>query len=215
MGWNSTLTVVTPAASHDLIDLATFKDDHGVSGGSLDGILARMISRASSAISKGAGRVFAAETVRETFVYEEEARPGPVNVGLSELALARYPLVSITSVSERDTAGADLVTLTASDYKVNYDAGFLYRARSDGSLTRWTAQEIVVEYVGGFSSIPDDLAGAASILAWDRYVSRNQDRTVKSRFVDGVDRVEFYQPGPTIPQEVQDVIDLYRVPTFR
>lgn len=85
------LTVVTPAQSYDLTVLATVKAELGITDRSEDENLTRWIKQASDVIAKYCNRVFAQETVSETFRLATRE---------SNLLLSRYPVVSIAAVQE-------------------------------------------------------------------------------------------------------------------
>src|SRR4051794_895605 len=106
------LTVVTTADSYDLTSLATVKAELKIADNSQDVNLARWLSQASDAIAKHCNRVFAQETVTETF---------RLKCREDGLLLARFPVTAIATVVEND------MTLTASDYELASDGGVLNR----------------------------------------------------------------------------------------
>jgi hypothetical protein len=61
------LTVVDEASSYDLATLAVVKAALGLTGGEEDATLSALITRASAAIAKYCNRVFAQETIEESF----------------------------------------------------------------------------------------------------------------------------------------------------
>ena len=97
-------TVVTPAASYDLTDLKTVKDELKLTAADTgnDDFLCRAISEASLIIANYCDRVFPPETVEDLF-YRDIRGPMPVRcVDASRLQLSRWPVISIASVVETD-----------------------------------------------------------------------------------------------------------------
>lgn len=212
MGWVSTLAV-TDVVEQSFIDLATFKADHGITSSAYDAILQRTIDRACTTLVREIGRDLLEQTYTQTIEFTPTELDDPLCAGLEYIQLAAYPVTGITSVVEGET------TLATTDWRLDAGAGLLYRLGTETvpKVRHWKASKLVVVYTAGFATVPDDLEEAASVLAWDKYKARNRDRNLQSKFVDGVDRVEYFDPTKLseYPQEVQAVIDAYRGPRFR
>lgn len=204
---NSILSVVTAAASQDLVALETVKAELALSGNANDALLSRRITAASGAVAGFCNRVFIAETVRETyrppFVREEPS-------AWDLILLRRAPIVSIASVVEDD------VTLTAdTDYEHEAETGFLYRLCS-GYRTSWRyrlCQSLVIEYSAGWALDDDAIAAvreAALLLVQGSWLERGRDPLVRSEEVPGVLRTDFWVADPTkgsaLPPTVQDML---------
>src|SRR4051812_41668403 len=93
---NPILTVTTAADSYDLTSLANVKAELSITDGTSDTLLRRYISGASLAASHYCNRVFAVETVTERFLAGHRCGY------LGPLQLARWPLITVTSVTEDD-----------------------------------------------------------------------------------------------------------------
>lgn len=131
--------------------------------------------------------------------------------GAPWLSLASFPVTSITTVTIIDASGGETV-LSSSYYRINLKTGVLYRlgsslsgwdtgmsaAYSDSGyyqypLTQrdWSAvwpegfQNIEVVYVGGYSSVPDDLERAARQSVVDLYLNRRANRMVQDERYGG------------------------------
>lgn len=114
------ITVLTAAPTNLLTTLATLKDELGISDTSSDDVLFRMITRASSAITKeclgGADKSFGVQTVQETLK----------GTGSQILGLSLAPVLAVTQVLQ-DT---EVVNPTDPDqgYSIeDSDAGALFR----------------------------------------------------------------------------------------
>lgn len=195
------ILVVTDAADvFDLTDLETVKDELDVVDGESDDRLSRYITEASRAIATWCKRVFARETVAETF------RNGK---WVACLVLARRPVVAIASVLEDGTA------LTSTDYELDVETGLLYRLRSD-CRSSWCASKIVVTYDGGFD-LPDDapapLSSACISLVKIKQSAQTRDPLVRAEDVPGVLSQQYWVGGvgeDGIPPEIVSLIAPYR-----
>lgn len=212
MSWKSIFDVVTPADSYDLISLENFKADHGITSNAEDAQLRRMISKASAAIQRACNRVFALETVSETIWIERPVSGSPVVYGLGELPLSRYPIFEIEHLIE---AGEELEETV--DFAASKQAGLILRLDCNGIPVCWTNKDkITVQYSAGYDEIPLDLQDAVSMTVWDKVQNNNQNKNIKSTYVDGIDRVEYFAPSlSAFPSGVQEILDGFRAPVLR
>lgn len=121
-------TVLVAAATYDLTDLATAKDELNITDTSQDTWLARGITQISSAISSYCNRVFPAETMQDV-VY-----PGRYGYGVSirpdrtRLQLSRWPvataLVSITTTAAV-ASGVTVPVASVADVSVGQPLGIV------------------------------------------------------------------------------------------
>src|SRR5579862_1762171 len=98
---DSILTVITPADSYDLTTLATIKAELEITDTNSDVQLGIFIDQASGECATYCKRVFGKETVSEQFRLGQGSRLHRRS-RTEELILARYPIVSITSITEED-----------------------------------------------------------------------------------------------------------------
>jgi hypothetical protein len=198
-----TVTVITPADSHDLTSIEAVKLELGITDTTEDEKLRAWIHQASGAIEDYCSRVFALEEVIETFRTPE--------FGVEQwLSLSRSPVSEIVSVTEND------VLLTASDhYEVDGDA-FLWRVSSN-YLTPWASLgRVSVQYIGGYSLLDDLPYGVerACLQLIKTYRSRaGRDPMLRSEEIPGVQRFD-YQVQPTgddggIPPDVTSLLRPY------
>jgi hypothetical protein len=97
MAASTSTTVLVPATSYDLTDLATVKDELSIPTLDVtrDPFLTRAIKQMSSAVSHYCNRVFPVETVRDVFDEEQafHVRYGFALGGNERLQLSRHPVV--------------------------------------------------------------------------------------------------------------------------
>lgn len=149
MGVRTVTNVVTPAASYDLTDLATAKDEVGLktTDTSNDAFLQRGISQVSSAIANYCNRVFQVETLIDTVDIERDAFPYQVPGGVPAIQLSRWPVVGMVSLTENGIALTE-----DTDFRVDYQKGLVYRLTVDGTFVcPWAALPVVVKYLAGFA----------------------------------------------------------------
>jgi hypothetical protein len=214
MGVRVISTVVTPAAGgYDLTTLAIVKDEMNITGTTQDVTLARYIKAASAMITQFCDRVFQSETVKDEFWPDREPHAYQVAGAVPSLQLSRWPVTSITSVTEN---GSDLVLDT--DYKVDKANGSLIRLDGLAYPCPWLAWPIVSTYVGGFATIPEDVSDAAVRLVKARYLSKGRDPLLKQESIPGVRDVSYWiatgNDAGAMPPDVTDMLEGYRQPVI-
>lgn len=195
------ITVTAAATNFDLTLLATVKDELKITGTADDATLSRYITGASQFLAMRCNRVFAQETVAETF------RNGEL---LECLVLARRPVKSITSIVE------NAETLTTDDYELDDLSGLLYRLRND-CRSVWSWRKIVITHVAGYDlpdDAPSDLNDACIELVKMKISARTRDPTLRAVETPDVLREEFWVGGvggqDGLPPRVLSVIESYR-----
>ena len=185
---NSILSVTTAAESFDLTVLATVKDELGIKpqDNVHDRKLGAHIRTASDIVSRYCNRVFASETLTETFW-----APGCVSQDC--MVLSRDPVSSITSVT------LDGEVIDASEYRL-HDAGLLYRLDEQGYPSTWSfSKSLVVVYVAGYAlldGLPYGIERATILLVKEFWGSGGRDPRIKSENIPGVIATEYWV-GPT------------------
>lgn len=155
MGFSVVTTVLAPAASYDLTDLATVKDELsiGAANNASNTWLSRAISQASQAIANDTDRVFPPEYVQDNFDIEQDAHPYQTPGGLAVLQLARWPVLGVASVTQTLSIGSIQTLTEGVDFRADLDAGQLLRLNPyTGSGSTWEARPVVVNYMAGFGS---------------------------------------------------------------
>ena len=195
------LTIVTPAQSYDLTVLDTVRAELGITDRAEDENLARWITQASDVVASYCNRVFARETIAETFRLATRE---------SDLLLSRYPVQSIASVDENDE------TLAATDYEVKPENGVLTRLRDD-SPTCWPPGKIVVTYTAGYlllGDLPYGIERAAILLVNQYRYAAERDPQLRSEQTEGAGSSSYFdglEAGGLSP-EVRGLLAEHRKP---
>lgn len=223
--FNSVLTVVTPASDQSMTTLDAVKDELGITNSAADLRLQRWITAASGQIRSYTRRFWAQEAVVETF-YRPGSQIGsplgvsilpplvslPLRFGSQEaLRLARYPLQPPTQVVE------DGLVIDPSGYLLDTENGLLYRLDVNGFPCRWGASFTEVDYIGGYSPMPDALPAevqqACINLVKANYFSARRDPSLRSINIPGVQEEAYWvgQRGDSaLPPEIAALLDPYR-----
>lgn len=204
----ATTIVTVPADSYDLVTLADLKADLNILDTSQDAFLSRAISKASAAASQYCNRVFAFETVADTFDLSFSRLQWG---GEGSLQASRWPVGTITSLIE---AGTALVQDT--DYRIDIASGIIWRLGSSGLVTSWRNSPVVFTYAAGFDPIPFDLQDAATKIVQALQFNRTRDPMLRSEnILSGLYAYTLFDPS-TMPagtaDQVASTLDNYRVP---
>ncbi len=159
----------------------------------LGGFIAAVITSACSVTPVGANPpTLRLESVIETFYHHHHGREA--------MALARFPVASINSVTEGTS------TLSPSDYEL--DGTILYRM-SGTRRTHWRHGPVVVAYDAGWAVVPDDLKYAAILFVQAAVLAGSRDPMLKRRVTVGVSEYEWWV-DPTrdkvVPADVMDIL---------
>lgn len=195
------LTIKTPAESYDLVRLDDVRAQLGITDRSEDENLAAWIASASAAVARFCNRTFARETLVETFRLTSNAEA---------LFLARYPVVSVASVTEYDAI------VDPADYEVDTRTGELTRLRSDDPVS-WSAGKITVEYVAGFAldDLPADVARAVVLTVGQYRAGTERDPQLRSETTDGAGSSSYFDgldAGGGLSPEVRGLLADHRKP---
>jgi hypothetical protein len=203
MDVRTTLTVVTPAPSQDLVSIEDARSELGINNRQQDVRLKRYITQSSVAIATYTNRVWRQETVTEAFFaaygsgcywgrydwpYRNHADGSQV-----PLVLKRYPVAAVSQV----TVGGTVVD--PATYYLDAAKGLLWRNWDVEDTTEavWGQGQTLVDYVGGYAEIADvpaDVQQACLSIIRYRYWGWSRDPTLRSLNVVGVQE-ETYQIG--------------------
>ncbi len=196
----SFLTVIEATADpvFDLTTLAIAKAELGINTTGEDDLIEARITRSSKMIADFCNRVFALQSVIETF----HTPFGGMRACERPLALSRYPVVSLDTV-EADGSEAD-----PSTYEIDVETGLLWRANGQP----WSGK-IVATYSGGYD-LPDDapagLERACIELLRDMRLQR--DSSIRSIEYEGrsVTFATSSQTDEGLPLSIKNLIEPYR-----
>jgi hypothetical protein len=208
------ITTVTQAAqTYDLATLDVVRDELNIKDNSKNSTLQRYLTSASVMVSQYCNRVFPAETITEQFWAQRDRWPRLVPGGAINLQLSRWPIQSVTSVTEN---GVMLVQDT--DFKIDAVNGQLIRLDTDGYPKLWPLYPIVVVYIGGFAKIPVDVQDAVVRMVTRRYASKGRDPNLRQQNIPGVLEQSWWISTGTdsgnMSPDISDILDNYRVPVI-
>ena len=218
-------TVLTAASSYDLTSLANIKDDLAIpsTDTSSDATLARFITEQSALVAQYCNRVFPIETIQDVIYPDRDPYPYQVTGMVGELQLSRWPLVSVTSVTDTVSVGVANTLVSGTDYQVDTARGGLTKIDPNtGYPTGWSPDQYTIEYTAGYfeagsGSPPPDLEMAVLRLVTARYKARGRDPFLRSQGEPGVGNEQYWigalpgQTGP-FPPDIAAVLEKYRVP---
>lgn len=155
MGYSVVTRVLAPAASSNLTDLATVKDELSIGAANTadDTWLARAIRQVSTAVATYTKRVFAPEYVRDGFDVEQDPYPYQTPGGFPKLQLSRWPVLAVVSVTQTLALNTTQVLTEGVDYELDAENGQLLRLNAfTGVATTWEAQPVTVLYTAGYGA---------------------------------------------------------------
>lgn len=203
----SVLSVTTAASDTSLLTTAELRRAVGLAAtdASRDAELAALGQRLDATIAR-ACRVRQAGVMPPTLRQETLSETFRLPASAARLVLARWPVVSVASVTE------DGAAVAATDYEMSGGVGMLRRLSSDAP-TSWAAGKIVVAYVAGWATVPPDLKQAAEKLAavlWSE--GARADPSLRREAIPGVIEREWWvgpRDDPALPGEVLDLLAPY------
>lgn len=155
MGYSVVTTVLSAAASYDLTDLETVRDELQIDAAdtSDDSWLTRAIRQVSSSVASYTERVFAPEVVQDAFDIEQDAYPYQTPGGFSQLGLTRWPALAVLSVTQTLSLGTTKTLNQDVDFRLDPATGSLLRLNPfSGVVTAWEALPVTVQYVAGYGA---------------------------------------------------------------
>jgi hypothetical protein len=221
-------SVLTAASSYDLTTLANIKDDLAIpaTDTSSDTTLARFITEQSALVAQYCNRVFTIETVQDVIMPDRDPYPYQVTGMMSELQLSRWPVVSVTSVTDQVFVGVDNTLDEGGDFIVDLERGWLTKLDPNtGYPTGWSPDQYTIQYTAGYftpgtTNPPADLEMAVLRLVTARFKARGRDPFLRSQGEPGVGQEQYWigalpgQTGP-FPPDIASVLEKYRVPLAR
>jgi hypothetical protein len=191
------LTILTPAASQDLVTVERVKNELSLTGSEVDSTIQDLIAEASAIIAGYCGREgFGQEYVRQT---------ERLSCGREFIVLERNLAAEVLLATEAGTE------LTADEYEV--DGALLYRLEDDERVC-WTAGKIVIDYTAGYDltdEAPVALSRAALDLVVGMYRGIGRDTAIRSEQVEGIGQTAYFDwRGGTLPLSADRVAALAR-----
>lgn len=204
--------IASTSASGDLVTLENVKEFIGLASTdtSKDTFLRHLITRASRFIKTYAGREFVSAT------FSEEVHSGNDR---QKLYLDHYPIISVTEVKEDDVA------LDADEYEVLANEGALFREAGwyGGTLAMASVlstepdpyaetRNLKVTYTAGWADVPDDIEQACLQMVALWYTGAGT-YGIEHETTPGGYSVT-YSKATGVPEDIKQVLDLYKKPVF-
>lgn len=180
-----------------LTSLANVKESLGITDSSKDNLINRKIAQAEATILQYLGRSI--EATDYTEYYDGGGTGG-------ELTLRNWPLISVTSVSYRDTHlnEDDFTVVDTENYFIDDSAGRIKVLSSLwGRFDRWR-----VIYRAGYETVPADISEAAADLA--AYYVLNSTSSGVKRKKEGQREIEYSTTPALDALGITGVLDTYR-----
>ncbi len=190
--------------SYALTTVADVKELLGIASSdtSKDNLIIRKINQATIMIERYTGRRFALTT------YTDEEYNA---TGTDQLTLLQRPIVSLTSISSRDTSlnEADWDSVDTNLYFSDANSGIVRLLYN--TTGRWNRYK--VSYTAGYATIPADIAEACAMLAAFLVDNGTSGSNVKSK-QEGQRKIEYFdsQTNTTNIFEqlgIDDILDTY------
>jgi hypothetical protein len=176
-------SVITPAASLSLVDIDQLKLAAGVTGTTQDALFTTLELNASAAVTS-ACNVVMDKTFRPTLRSETVRDVIKVKCNTHGVVLSRMFVTAVTSVKINGTL------IDPACYEYESSPAVLYKV-SGNRLMLWNECTIEVEYVAGFTTVPQALQLVTTKLATSEYFKVGRDQDVKRIKVEGVEEREF------------------------
>lgn len=196
----SILTVNTPAADRSLLTIEELREAVGVSGADEDAALARLGARVAAGIVS-ACRVRPGGATPATLRSEALTEVFRLGCSTSKLALSRFPVSAIASITEDGTI------LDAASYELNPASGEVARLSGDEPIC-WAARKVTVVYTAGWATVPETLALAAQKVAAMLWAEDGRDPNLKRERVEGATELEWWVPPASDPFLSQEIVEL-------
>lgn len=204
------LTVITPPVTGNLVSIDDLRDEINPIDTSLDRYYGNVIARASRAIANYCHRIFGRAQYSEVFRLDRQEGWIDPEQRSPALQLSRFPVLSITSIIDRDGNTVDPTT-----YYLDPESGIVtVNVASDPSgnifyygLPLW-GYPVTVVYLAGYDltlpgdgsapayiGAPPDLATATLALCVAAATTTGTDSSVQLEVTENVGRTAYFDRG--------------------
>lgn len=191
----------------NLITLEDYKISKGLTGFTEDAKITPLLASVSQLVRTYCNRSFtdyyaSDKTEYFTIRWEEDF-----------VQLTETPIVSITSVSEREAIAESYVALTTSEYYLDTDTDSIYRVDAGGAgyqAYKKGPASVKVLYKAGYSACPEDLKLAIiDLIHYYLKEEYKQNRSIASVSIQN-QGTSSQNNSPDFPDHIKRVLDLYR-----
>jgi hypothetical protein len=192
----------------DLVTLDEYKDAMGISSPNDDIKLTALITSVSALVKTYCGRLFV------DYVLTDKIEEFSISGGAYFVQLDESPVISVTSVEERSSYGADYETLdtAAQQYYLDPNTDSIYRTNGTSGYQNFCRGPgaVKVTYKAGFTDIPEDL----KLVVQDLITYYHKHEYKGYQMMKGAAQST---PGSTsqyknvsFPDHIKRVLDLYK-----
>ena len=174
MGFSTVSTVLSPAASIALVDLASAKDELElqVSNTKHDTWLTGAIKRMSGMMANYTNRQLMPELVQDVVDIDRDPYPYQSPGGFASIQLSRWPVLGVISVVQTLSATQTQTLVEGTDYRVDLANGMLYKLNPfTGVVTDWEASPVTVVFSAGYGALVTQAATIPASTPWQVTVS--------------------------------------------
>ena len=190
----------------NLITLEEYKTAKGITSANEDAKITPLLASVTQLVRTYCGRSFT------DYFSADKTELFSIFWGESFIQLAETPIVSITSVSERDNLAGSYVPLTS--YYVDKDSDSIYKVADNGVSTTSFKEgngSVQVVYKAGWESAPADLKLAViDLVSYYLKEEYKPNRSIGSTSMQNAAQDSSYK-GAQLPSHIKRVLDLYRV----
>lgn len=177
MGLSVVTTIEIKAASYDLTDLATAKDELSIptSDTSKDNFLKRGITQVSQAMANNTNRVFVVEQIKDELYLDQDPYPYQVPGTIEPLQLSRFPVVDLLEVFQTTSVGVTVTLVEGTDFRLDAANGALLRLNAfTGVQVSWEPLPVTVRYSAGYGDLIEGEAQTIPVPAGPYVVNVTQ-----------------------------------------
>ena len=191
----------------DLVTVQDYKDAEGLTGAKDDDRLNILVPQISELVKRYCGTSFV------DYYSTDKTEVFNVTDDTSVIIVSESPLVSVTSVKEREGPTESYTTLTVNeDYYVDTTFDAVRRVQGNGSKNyKKGFGAVEIAYRSGYSAVPSDLKLAVMDLI--TYYLRHEHksrRTIQGATIESQGSSSV-RNNTDFPDHIKRVLDLYRV----
>ena len=188
----------------DLITLQTYKDLEGLKSNTDDTRLSAIITSASQLVKTYCGNSLI------DFVTEEKIETISVEFPSTKVQLTESPIISVTTVEEKESSADSYTTLSSAEYFVDTITDSIVRL-SAGKEKLWETGfgTVKVTYKAGYTTLPADLKLAVCDLVTYYFKGEHKER----RTIQGATQqnpASSRRDSISFPDHIKRVLDFYK-----
>ena len=189
----------------DLITLDEYKEYEGLTSSNEDLRLEKLIPSVSQLV-----KTYCANSIVDYYSVDK-VELFSIDWNTTLLQLTESPLVSITSVEERENPGATYTTLTASQYYLDYETDSVIRI--EGTTKRnWQRGPgaVKVTYKAGYATTPEDLKLAVmDLITYYLKDEHKERRSIAGASIQNQSSTS-QRNNVAFPDHIKRVLDMYK-----